>query len=514
MEPTKELRKWVEILSTAEKRFVKLLGKARAGSKDSQQLELFDWINQSQTGDILPVNSGFAQNFATVSNRLKDLILDSLRLLHKADDTDAVLRTMLDEIAILISKKHYTPALRHIRRAKSMANDRSRYNFVLQCIEAEQKIRVLSSRGDSSEMLGKLRDEEKKALEDLQNLRELHYRHEKIQSLIKLSPYSRDNEMRKQADMLSEGEIISHYATYGSYTEKALAINILGIRDLYIRDAMPALLRYQQLLREWQSRPDWQIDQLSLLLLICKFYQSACFFCPVDWDVAKEYITMVNHFKNLPPDAERDFQRILYHNQFILSLNSGNLEYAQSLITEIDKWISKEQKHLTEAQQLSFLCNFAVTAFLNSRFHEANNYVIRIIQMPDKNARKDIRAFAFMLQAVVHFELGNSELNEYITRAGKRRFGSSSSSSNFEALVFNMLQKLLVNKQPQKEILNLFLADLETFSDTADDSIPLLGLKEIYLWAQSKLKHQPLKELFLTEVKNNLALLEQKEKVG
>ncbi len=77
MEPPEELRKWVEILTTAEKRFVKILGKARSGAKDSQQLELFDWINQTSPGEILPADTGLAKNLATVSNRLKDLILDS-----------------------------------------------------------------------------------------------------------------------------------------------------------------------------------------------------------------------------------------------------------------------------------------------------------------------------------------------------------------------------------------------------------------------------------------------------
>ncbi|MGL5890495.1 MAG: hypothetical protein ACRC3B_11450, partial [Bacteroidia bacterium] len=271
MEPPEELRKWVEILTIAEKRFVKLLGKARSGAKDSQQLELFDWLNQGQPGERLPEDAGFAQNFATVSNRLKDLILDSLRLLHKAADTDAVLRTLLDEISILVSKKHYSPAMRHIRRAKSLAGDRSRYDFLLQCIDSEQKIIAITTSGDAREALAKLRAEETEALAKHNDLRDLRYRHECMLSLTKLSPYHRDRETLRQAEELSNSEVVYRMAENGSYIEKALAVNLLGIRDLYLRNAMPALLRYQQLLREWQARPDWQIDQVSLLLLICKF---------------------------------------------------------------------------------------------------------------------------------------------------------------------------------------------------------------------------------------------------
>jgi hypothetical protein len=514
MEAPEELRKWVETLTIAEKRFVKILGKARSGAKDSQQLELFDWINKTLPAEIIPDDTGWAKNLATVSNRLRDLIFDSLRLLNKTADTDAVLRTMLDEISILISKKQFAPAMRHIRRAKSIANDRSRYDFLLQYLEFEQKILVITMNGDAREALSRLRTEETEAISRLADLRDLRYRHECLLSLTKLSPYHRDRETLKQVDALSLDKLVVRSAETGPYIEKTLASNLLGIRDLYMRNPMPALLRYQKLLREWQSRPDWQTDQVSLLLLICKFYQSACFFCPVDWDVAKEYITMVNHFKGLPPDAERDFQRILYHNQLALSLNSGNFELTHSLITEINEWISLEQDHLAEAQQLSFLCNFAVAEFLSDNFPAANNFIIRIINMPGKNIRKDIRDFACVLQAVLHYEMGDTGLNEYITRSGKRRFSNASVEIKFETLVFNNLQRLLLNKQPREEVFEAFDKEVECFIKTAEDEIPILGLKEIQLWIQSKKERKTIKEIFLTEVKRNLELLDQTEKIA
>lgn len=112
MENTDELKKWVASLTAAEKRFVKLFGKARAGAKESQQLALFDWLNQAGADEEPPGNAVFLQNFPTVSNRLKDLILDSLRVLHKTEDVDNELRTGLAELALLMTKKLYPAAWR------------------------------------------------------------------------------------------------------------------------------------------------------------------------------------------------------------------------------------------------------------------------------------------------------------------------------------------------------------------------------------------------------------------
>ena len=110
MEIAEELKKWVQALSTAEKRFVKLQGKSRAGS-DSQLLGLFDWLNRAQENEPVPADAAFLRNLPTLSIRLRSLILDSLRLLRKDDSVDSRLQTMMNEIALMQSKKlHHAAA--------------------------------------------------------------------------------------------------------------------------------------------------------------------------------------------------------------------------------------------------------------------------------------------------------------------------------------------------------------------------------------------------------------------
>jgi hypothetical protein len=109
MEAPDELRKRVEILTISEKRFITLLGKAKSGAKPSQHLTLFAWLNQADQSSATPEDASFLHNLPTVSLRLKELILDGLRLLHKEDNTDALLRTTIDEIAILLEKKLLPP---------------------------------------------------------------------------------------------------------------------------------------------------------------------------------------------------------------------------------------------------------------------------------------------------------------------------------------------------------------------------------------------------------------------
>jgi hypothetical protein len=506
MESSDELKKWVDSLSIAEKRFITLLGKAKSGAKPSQQLELFNWLNQAAADEAFPPKAKFLQNFSTVSNRLKDLILDGLRLLHKEDNTDAILRTTLDEIAMLVNKKMISAASRQLKRAKKLALDRCRYVFVLQCIEWEQKLASVSSAS-----LEKLREEELLIQQNLHDLREIEYRHEMLLALVKQFPYHRDAATLSRVNDLVNHELIYRISATGAYLERAMAVNLLGIQDLYVRNASAAVIRYQHLLNEWQTRPGWQEDQVSLLLLLCKFYQSACFFAPVDWKEAQAHIMMVNNFTGLPIDAARDFRRLLYHNQFALALNTGKFDSVKTLIPEIDGWIRKEEKQLTEAQQLSFLCNMAVAEFLNDEFKSANQYVNRILQMPNRKARVDIREFALLLQVVLQFEMKNESLNEYLTRAGKRHFNRVGFDVNFELLVLNHLELVTrintdADLKKSREQLAHDLAELEKL---LPEGVPLLGLREMQIWVEAKQRGVSLRIVFLEEVQKNLAELEK-----
>jgi len=512
METFEELKKWVDTLSSAEKRLIKLLGKARAGT-NSQQLDLFDWLNKSDADAEFPSGSKLVQNLPTVANRLKDLILDSLRILYKEDNNDAILRTILDELGILYQKKLYRAALRHLKRGKKLALETSRYGFALQCLDWERKIAQVTPSGNTLATLKELRKEEIVVLKKQSDLLDLQNRHDLIVTLMRQFSFRQDSKISKEIDELSSDERIHLLMKTGGYLEQALAVNIIGLRELYERKALSALKHYEKFLRQWQKHPKWQIDQTALLILISKFYQGACFYAPIRWEEAQQYLKILSDFKGLPPDTKRDSQRILYHNQFTLALNMGKFYSVHSLIPEIDQWIGSEAKHLTEGQILPFLCNFAVAEFLYGNLDSANRFVTRILNMPNRKVRVDIREFALVLQAVLQFELGNESLNEYLTRSGKRHFSKNTYETNFEIAVFKHLDVMLrkgTTKQMEDSLARL-IHELDELAQQVEGSISFLGLNEIRLWAQSKQSGISLRQTFLQEVQKSLATLEQTE---
>jgi hypothetical protein len=511
METSDELKKWVDALTVSEKRFVKLLGKARAGSS-SQLLDLFDLLNKADA-DTSAARKLLRQNLPTVSIRLKDLMLDALRILHKENTTDALLRTTLDEIAILHEKKLHRAVARQLKRTRRLALETCRYGCAHQCIEWDLKIVATGPPAESREALKKLRIEETDVLKKLEEQRSLRNRNDILLTIVKQFSLHRDPQVLIEVRTQSEHEMVQRLSESGGYVERTYAVNILGIRDLYERKPMLAIKRYKKLLKEWQTHPDWQRDQTELLLQVCRYYQFACFYSPVDWDEARSYMAMLSGFKGLSPDARCDFERMLYHNQFTLALNSGKLDSVKTLIPEIEAWMKRATNRLSESQILPFLNNFAVAEFLCGNYVDANKIVIRILNTPNRNVRTDIREFALVLQMVLQYELDHDNLSEYLTRAGQRRFSKTSSEINFEIVVIKHLA-LLVRKGSQRDTrksLDQLIRELDQLAEQLKDSIPLLGLNEIRMWAQSKKTGIPLRDIFLDAVKKNLEALEQTE---
>ena len=435
-------------------------------------------------------------------------MLDSLRLLHKENDINATLRTSLSDVAILQHKKLWTAAARQLRKTKKLALETSRYTYVLQCIEAEL-VQVKQLPPDqASAAYAQLQAEEQQAIAKHETLRELQFRHDSILALAQQYPFSRNTALAEKADAFADAERVNEQLYGGSYLEHALVTNTLGIRDLFRLNPDSAIERYRRLFDLWKTKSEWQIDQPDLLITICKCYQNACFYSTVNPGLVHANLMSLKGFEGLPPDKLRAFRETIFHHRFIHSLNSGNLDLVLEMIPEIEEWLREEAGHISESQLLPFLCNFLVAEFLSENFNAANRLITRIVNVPNRKTRVDIREFALVLQPVVQYELENDDLNEYLTRSRKRHFSKSETGSDLGMTVLRNIEQLLRagSAHDQQLIFTQFITGLEKLSAAHGGSIPLLGLNEIYMWAVSRKNKIPLREVFMEEVRKAHAL--------
>lgn len=505
---SEEMRKWVAALSVSEKRFIKLLGKARSGNTDSQQLEYFDWLNQSEADAKIPKQAKFGANLPTVSNRLKDLILDGLRLLNKEANIDALLRTTLDEIAILREKRLHSAAARQLRRAKKAALQHSRYGFALQCIQIEQELAVANVAQDTEQILERLRAEEFDLLKAQSELSELRHMHSLLHARAAQLVAPRTSKDLESIVNFAGSDLVLRSCHSQAYLERTFACNIFAYKAWISGDVTPALPLLADLLQDWNDNPEWQVNQSGLLYFLCNFYQTIVFWSPISAEDAERYLRKMPDFKGLAPDIARDFQRLLLHNQFTFSLNTGQLDRLPSIIQDIDAWLKRNEGQIPEARVLPFLHNCLVAEFIMGDLATARKRVREIQNLPNRKVREDIRDFAQLLQAVLLFEMNDDGLDDYLLRAGKRHFKNSPRDVEFELLVLGFLDRCLDQPSSTTEAASQLAEHLAAYTQNRPEgSPPVVGLMEMRLWAKAKKLGKSLRDVFLEAVRENLASL-------
>lgn len=505
MKRLKDQWKLVQSMTRSEKRFLTLLGKVRAGSKGSQQMMLFEYLNNASSPENLFEKEEEPKNLSTVVFRLNDLLMEGLRILQSDRKIDHRLNKALDEISILHNREVHSTAFRKVRASKKMAVEFSRYNHALELIYWERELNLALRPKGIKDILNQLRNEEVGMQLANSNLMALRHDHEWLRTTIRQVMIPRTKSEMQEVKKLALSDRVEKNLESTSFLERAYAANILGTYYLISRQAPDALELFIPHIQDWTKYPDWLADKPQLFMRMCYNFQIAVFTSPLTVEEAHEYLDMMPDLNLLGEKHAIHFQRLIYHNRFNLALNTANFTLAGDMIPEIETWIETHRGKLKDSHLLPFFHNFAIMKFFSGEPGLAYKHVLKILNFPSRIARTDIQDFARVLQVILQFELGNFQLNEYLARSGKRYFQKNPRLWEFESAVIKCLEKLM--NWPKGERQQIALLELqEEIQGLIKESaggIPILGLSEVLFWVESKREGKPLQEIFAEAVRTN-----------
>lgn len=501
MESTEELKKWIDSLTMGERRFVHAQSKARSRSEGGQTLELMLWLESTDDVQELPGGASFVRNLPVVAHRLRELVLDCLHLLHKHADGNATLRTLMDDVALLMDRNLTYSASFKLRRAKREALTRSKYLVVLQCIEWERRI-IRAERGkDWLTQLGLLYEEQQTIMRRLKDFCLLEQIMDELRARTRqvlTPPQGGVPTGLLDADSIS---MVEKSAQSLDRLESALAIHVLGMRDLFLKQFEAAQNRYERLFVVWEQEPAWLMDQGDLLLSILNLYQLTCFFSPLNWEEVQAKLHRMPKLAHLRGEQAYHFERRIHLYSFALALNSGKLELASSLVPEIMDWLGQNQRYAIESHILPFLNNFAVAEFLNGNLAAAHRHVVAILNTPNRKVRQDIREFALVLQLILQYEMGEDDFLSSLLRSVKRHFKSQLSPPAYALPVVRYLEDAVGAEADKVAEARLrLMASLQASEEAAPTHPTALGHTEVNLWLRALHEGRSLREVFLEAI--------------
>src|SRR5580765_2071618 len=137
----------VRSLEKSEKRHFKLYIKRSSAKEDLKIVQLFDALDKLPEYDekLLLKKLPFVTKpqLANLKTHLYKQLLASLRLLKTTENTDLQLSEHMDNARLLYNKGLKLQSLKILERAKEIAKENNKLNFLAQLISLEKKIETL-----------------------------------------------------------------------------------------------------------------------------------------------------------------------------------------------------------------------------------------------------------------------------------------------------------------------------------------------------------------------------------
>lgn len=497
-----ETYRLIQALTKSEKRFFSRFAKMTSGESGSRYLDLFtlladmpEFDEKRLLGSLLFPES----NLPSLLNKLQKLILRSMRSLNDDREIDQKVFSALADIEFLYRKNQSDAAERSLNKALHLARKHEKYSLELKLLEWGRRLALERNRNLGKAILEELGKREKEVHQLIGLRLNLRGLHDQTRALSKQSVVLKSREQYEQLE-----KILAHSAMVELPGDFLSAIYFRSIQSMIATvkgDGETAYEFSHKLILEWEDHPEMIGVHPDLFLGNLNNYITVALMQGADLQILRKHLGNARTLKSVKFASMLKLQRITLSQEFLVTMNLGTYQEGISLVAEIDEWLAEMESHLPDSRIIRFHYNISSFYFLSGNFKAANKRLQKVINFPGATERQDIREFARLLQLILHIELGNYGLLEYLLRSTSRYFKATGHTTEFESLILKLVQKLLASDREVSELkacYETFHTEIHQLRDRifAESQAAPLGLGEMVIWAESKSSGRSIRLVF------------------
>lgn len=477
----------IHSLSKSEKRFFKLYSSKGNTTEVKQYVNLFDAIDKQKTYNEEKIIKKVPEikKFSVVKNQLYNLVLKSLSILHQEKRLSLNIRSKLDYIEILYHKGLFNQCEKLLAKAKKQAQKAELFEILLaiQKIEIKLLIGVRNFKNIQSYQikladLQKERAEISSKIQNIQNYFELYF------PLTTLFYEGSRISVEEQKELISktmtnpllldENKALSALAkatfhiTWSIYfflqkeTERAYAhakkrLDILNDHPYLIEDSFTDYLNNIKYVSRLAIEESEYIEALTWIGKIQSEIENYSSIADIG---IKDHFAFQIHVAKLELFfSEKQWNDIiLYYSDILSDLNEKD-EQNESLIMNIHFFVAQAYFFSGNNHQALKFTNL----ILNSKFSGVHSDKYKIIQL---------------LNILIHFELKNYDLLDYIIKAFQRNSKKNTFKDNID---FSISQYISQRINSQKVSVKTF-SKITEFYNKSEKNDNFLNLFDLGLW--------------------------------
>ncbi len=494
-----DLFQLIKSLSMQEKRYFKLSCSVQKGNKN--YLKLFDAIEKQsrQSGEyderIIQQKESF-KKLPNLKNYLYTLILKSLESYHANMNIDSGLKSYMHHAAILFEKGLYEQCKKVITKAKALAEKYEKHLLLLELSDFEfELIRAQSFKGKTENDMENWYAQRVR----VNNKYSTEKEYERLSARMSMRIYKKGRTTRSDTDLSAYHDIINHRLLR---TEN----NAMSYQSLYhyyriqlayffaLNDFTAVYSYSQKLIKLMEAHPHQIEEGLQL-------YVSALgnlITCQANLKKYKEVELSLKKLKEINTKSSYVKSQLFYitnNMNLIMCINTGEFDKGLNLIAPIQEELNKNT--LSKHAEMPLLYNIFYIYFGAGNYREARNYLNKIINDTTTDVRSDLYCFVKIINLIVHFELGNENLLEYIVKSTYRFLYKRNRLYKFETSILNFIRKKLPHIKSDKELIMSLKELKKEIEEVTKVSFEAKALDyfDFISWLESKISNKLFAEI-------------------
>jgi hypothetical protein len=492
----------IKSLEKAEKRHFKLFAKRSSANEDLKIIELFDVLDKMPLYDevilLKKLSSIKKPQLSNIKVHLYKQLLASLRLLKSTDSLDLQLTEQLDYAHILYKKGLFAQSLKILDKAKETANNNHKVNILIQIISLEKRIETLHITRDMQTRALQLSTE----VNDVNKKIDMHSRLSNLAMLLQ-SWFIQYGHTRNIKDEQNVKQYMQNHLPENAWQQNGFYERIYLYQSFctyaYIRQDFVSYYKYaQKWVNLFEESPMMLRVETSHYIKAMHSLLNAHFvlrnFQQFDIVLAKFIIFSETDRVKLHDNFRTQAFISIYSAKINQHNMLGTFKEGIKIVPFVLEQIKLNELFIDEYRVMVFNYKIASLYFGNGNFDKCIDFLQKIIQQTG-DERNDLQGYARILHLIAHYELGNFELMEYLTKSVFRFLSKKEYLTEIEKEMFKYLRNSFsISRKELLVALNELLVKIKKLEKNAFETRVFTYL-DLVSWIESKVNNKTMEHI-------------------
>lgn len=184
----------------------------------------------------------------------------------------------------------------------------------------------------------------------------------------------------------------------------------------------------------------------------------------------------------------------VYTSKITISYRKGDFQSTLKIVEEMIEGLESYGERLPKEQVILFSYHIAYVFYGAGLYRDSLKWVNTILNDNEQNLRQDIYSYTRIFNLILHYELGNYDLLEYLMKSTTRQIKKNSKTEQVELSILKFLKKVIrLGDKAKVKSFETYKEELDAILKEENQSA-ILEYFNVSAWVESKINNKSFEE--------------------